>query len=167
MNKGILRINILINTHTRNPLNTMKKLFLFLAVILGALSVSAKNNYSRDVNILPSEAQAILKDNFKSQVSHIKIGKDFGHIREYDVVMTDGSEISFDKHGNWKEVEVSPMSAVPADLIPNPIVTFVNENHTKAKVTSIEKKNYGYEVELSNGKDVRFTEKGKFIRYEE
>lgn len=145
----------------------MKKLFLFLAIVIGVASASAKNNYSRDVNILPAEAQTILKDNFKAKVSHIKIGKDFGHIREYDVVMTDGSEISFDKHGNWKEVEVAPSSAVPSDLIPNPIITFVRENQSKAKVTSIEKKNYGYEVELSNGKDVRFTEKGKFIRYDE
>lgn len=153
--------------HTNNPLDTMKKLFLILAVILGVVSVSAKNNYSRDVNILPAEAQTILKDNFKSGVSHIKIGKDFGHVREYDVVMTDGSEISFDKHGNWKEVDVAPTSSVPSDLIPNPIMTFVNENQSKAKVTSIEKKNYGYEVELSNGIDVRFTEKGKFIRYDE
>lgn len=144
----------------------MKKLFLFIAIVLGVVSASARNNYSHDINILPETAQTVLKQNFKADVSHIKIGKEFGHIREYEVVMTDGSEISFDKHGNWKEVEVGQTAMVPAALIPNPIKTFVKENQTKAKVTGIEKKNYGYEVELSNGQDVRFTEKGKFIRYD-
>ncbi len=145
----------------------MKKLFLLLAVVLGIATASARNNYSHDINILPETAQTVLKENFKADVSHIKIGKEFGRIREYDVVMTDGSEISFDKHGNWKEVEVGQSTSVPTALIPNPIKTFVNENQKKAKVTGIEKKNYGYDVELSNGQDVKFTEKGKFIRYDD
>ncbi len=145
----------------------MKKLFLLLAVVIGVATASARNNYSHDINILPEAAQTTLKENFKSEVSHIKIGKEFGKIREYEVVMTDGSEISFDKHGIWKDVEVRQTYAVPSDLIPNPIKTFVKENQKKASVTGIEKKNYGYEVELSNGQDVRFTEKGKFIRYED
>ncbi len=145
----------------------MKKLFLLLEVFLGIATASARNNYSHDINILPETAQTVLKENFKADVSHIKIGKEFGRIREYDVVMTDGSEISFDKHGNWKEVEVGQSTSVPTALIPNPIKTFVNENQKKAKVTGIEKKNYGYDVELSNGQDVKFTEKGKFIRYDD
>ncbi len=145
----------------------MKKLFLILAITIGALTASAGTSRTHDVNVLPEAAQAILKENFTAEVSHIKIGKEFGRIREYDVVMTDGSEIYFDKHGNWMEVEVAPNTAVPADIIPNPINNFVKDNEKNAKVTGIEKKNYGYEVELSNGKDVRFTEKGKFIRYDD
>ncbi|MDE7419034.1 MAG: PepSY-like domain-containing protein [Muribaculaceae bacterium] len=142
----------------------MKKLFLILAVIIGAMTASAGTNRTHDVNVLPRAAQIILKENFKSEVSHIKIGKEFGHIRKYDVVMTDGTEVSFDKHGNWKEVEMAPAAAVPSAIIPNPITAFLKGNEKDAKVTGIEKKNYGYEIELSNGKDVRFTEKGKFIR---
>ncbi len=145
----------------------MKKLFLILTIFFCVISASARDKYSHDVAVLPEAAQTVLKQNFKSQVSHIKIGKEFGRIREYDVVMTDGSEISFDKHGNWKEVEVSPKASVPSALIPNPIKTFVKENQNKASVTGIEKKNFGYEVELSNGQDVKFTEKGKFIRYDD
>lgn len=145
----------------------MKKLFLILAITIGVLTASAGTSKTHDVNVLPETAQSILKENFKAEVSHIKIGKEFGQIREYDVVMTDGSEISFDKHGNWKEVEVSRYTSVPSDIIPNPINTFVKNNEKNAKVTGIEKKNYGYDVELSNGKDVKFTEKGKFIRYDD
>lgn len=145
----------------------MKKLILIIAIVLGVLNVSAKDRYSHDAGILPESAQAMLEDNFKSKVNHIKVGKQFGYIREYDVVMTDGAEIKFDKHGNWQDIEVNRASTVPVDLVPNPINNFVKKNQGNAKVTGIEKKNFGYEVELSNGVDMLFTEKGKFVRYDD
>ena len=145
----------------------MKKLMLLIAVFFTVMTATARDNYSHDVSILPAAAKTMLSENFKSSVSHIKIGKEFGQIRKYDVIMTDGSEISFDKHGNWKDVEVSRSSSVPAAFIPSPISTFIRTNQGKANVTGIEKKAYGYEVELSNGVDVRFSAKGKFLRYDD
>ena len=145
----------------------MKKLMLILAVVFGVMTVNARDNYSHDIEILPTAAKTMLKENFKSEVSHIKIGKEFGHIRKYDVVMTDGSEISFDKHGNWKDVEVGMDESVPNAFIPSAISKFIKANQAKSKVTGIEKKAYGYDVELSNGVDVRFSSNGKFLRYED
>ncbi|MDE6380450.1 MAG: PepSY-like domain-containing protein [Muribaculaceae bacterium] len=145
----------------------MKKLIFILAVLFGVMTASARDNYSHDVNILPEKAQTAISQNFKADVSHIKIGKEFGKIRKYSVVLTDGSEISFDKHGIWKDVEVSNAASVPSGIIPTPIARFIKDNQSKAYVTGIEKKAYGYEVELSNGVDVIFTEKGKFIRYDD
>lgn len=145
----------------------MKKLMLILAVLFSAMTATARGNYSHDIDILPRAAKTMLSENFKAEVSHIKIGKEFGQIRKYDVVMTDGTEISFDKHGNWKDVEVGRNSSVPGAFIPSPIKTFIKENQVKASVTGIEKKAYGYEVELSNGVDVMFSAKGKFLRYDD
>ncbi|MDE5871590.1 MAG: PepSY-like domain-containing protein [Muribaculaceae bacterium] len=145
----------------------MKRLIFVLAVLFGVMNASARDNYSHDVNILPEAARTVLSENFKSGVSHIKIGKEFGQIRKYEVIMTDGSEISFDKHGNWKDVEVGCKSSVPTAMIPKPISSFVRDNQGQAKVTGIEKKAYGYEVELSNGVDVKFSSKGKFLRYDD
>lgn len=138
-----------------------------LAVLFGFMTASARDKYSHDVDILPEAAKTVLSQNFKSDVSHIKIGKEFGKIRKYEVILTDGSEISFDKHGNWKDIEVGRLKSVPSGLIPSPISKFIKSNQEKAKVTGIEKKAYGYEVELSNGVDVRFSEKGKFLRYDD
>ncbi|MDE7345969.1 MAG: PepSY-like domain-containing protein [Muribaculaceae bacterium] len=145
----------------------MKKLMLILAVLFGVMTASARDNYSHDVDVLPDAAKTVLSRNFKSDVSHIKIGKEFGKIRKYEVILTDGSEISFDKHGNWKDVEVGSTKSVPSGLIPSPIATFIDNNQSKAKVTGIEKNAYGYNVELSNGVDVKFSEKGKFLRYDD
>lgn len=145
----------------------MKRIMMILAVLFGVMTASARDNYSHDVNILPEKAKASLSHDFKAPVSHIKIGKEFGQIRKYDVILTDGSEISFDKHGVWKDVEVGGKSEVPAGLIPHPIMKFIKENQSQARVTGIEKKSFGYEVELSNGVDVRFSAKGKFLRYDD
>ena len=145
----------------------MKKLMLILAVLFSVVTATARDNYSHDVDILPRAAQTMLSENFKADISHIKIGKEFGKIRKYDVIMTDGTEISFDKHGNWKDVEVALDASVPAAFIPSPINTFIRKNQAKARVTGIEKNANGYEVELSNGVDVRFSAKGKFLRYDD
>lgn len=146
----------------------MKKLLLLFALIFGVITVSANNRtYSRDINILPEPAKELISHNFKSPVSHIRIGREFGRIREYDVVLTDGSEIYFDKRGVWKEIEVREDSEVPSELVPRPIHTCVRENQRGAKVVGIEKTNSGYDVELTNGTEMIFTVKGKFVRYDD
>lgn len=145
----------------------MKKLLLIVAILFGFLSVSARDNYTRDTDVLPDAAQTVLKQNFKADVSHIKIDKEFGQIRKYKVTLTDGSEITFDKHGNWKEIEVNRYASVPTALIPSPINTYVKNNQNNEKVTGIEKNHYGYDVELSNGVEMKFNEKGKFLRYDD
>lgn len=135
--------------------------------MLGVLSVSARDNYSHDVNVLPVAAQTILKNNFKAQVNHIKIEKEWGKIREYEVILTDGSEISFDSKGNWKDIEVRKNASVPSALVPKAISTYVKQNQKKVNITGIEKNRNGYEVELSNGVEMKFNSEGKFLRYDD
>ena len=79
----------------------MKKVFLALMLALVAgLGASAKDVYSRNVNVLPVAARSTLKSNFKAGVSLIKSDKDFGRVSEYDVILTDGCEVTFDGSGN-------------------------------------------------------------------
>ncbi|MBD5240558.1 MAG: PepSY-like domain-containing protein [Paramuribaculum sp.] len=145
----------------------MKRLLLILAIITGFFSVSARDNYSHDVNILPIAAKTDLKNNFKADVSHIKIDKDWGRISEYDVVLTDGTEITYDRNGNWKDIEMRRDRSVPAAYIPAAIASFVKQNQKSAVITGIEKKKSGYDVELSNGIEMKFNSAGKFLRYDD
>ncbi|MDE7347426.1 MAG: PepSY-like domain-containing protein [Muribaculaceae bacterium] len=144
----------------------MKNLLVILTVIIGAFSASARNNYSHNQEDLPIAAQTILKNNFKAGVSHIKIEKDFGKIKEYDVILTDGTEVTFDSHGNWKDIEVRQNASVPATLVPKAIADYVNQNQKNAKITGIEKNRSGYEVELSNGVEMKFNSESRFIKYD-
>lgn len=145
----------------------MKKLMIMLAVIIGALSANARDNYSHNAADLPMSAQTILKNNFKAKVNHFKIEKDFGKIKEYDVILTDGTEVTFDSHGNWKDIEVKMKSAVPSAFIPQEIQSYVKLNQKNTKIIGIEKKRGGYEVELSNGVEMKFNSEGKFLRYDD
>lgn len=145
----------------------MKKIFLLLIILIsGLLSVQAGDTYTRDINILPSMAKTTIKNYMKGEISHIKIEKKRGSISEYDVILTDGSEISFDKNGNWKDIEMNRNASVPQQLIPQPIQSYVKDNHKGALIIGIEKKKSGYDVELSNGVEIEFNNSGKFIRYD-
>ena len=145
----------------------MKKI-LIAAVLLGAFSFSgmARDNYYRDASALPSAAQEVLKKNFKAGVSFIKEDKSLGRTTEFEVILTDGTEVTFDSKGNWKEIEASMKTGVPASMVPVVISNYVSANHKGTKIVSIEKERNGYDVELSNGVDLKFDSAGKFLRFD-
>lgn len=146
----------------------MKKLLLTLIVLLAsAVVANARDTYAHDASVLPQAAKAILDKNFKSKVSIVKIDKDLGRVSEYEVIMTDGSEISFDSKGNWKEVEVGVASTVPAGFVPKSIQTYINANHKGQHIVGIKKERKKYEVDLSNGIEMHFDLNGKFLRYDD
>lgn len=144
----------------------MKKIFLILIILISGLSVQAGDTYTRDINILPNMAKTTIKNYMKGEISHIKIEKKRGFISEYDVILIDGTEISFDRNGNWKDIEMNINASVPQQLIPQPIQSYINDNHKGALIIGIEKKKSGYDVELSNGVEIEFNNSGRFIRYD-
>lgn len=144
----------------------MKKLLMFLMLAVSVFSVSARDTITRDVNVLPTAAQTVLKNNFKASVSHIKIDKDLGRISEYDVVLNNGTEITFDKDGNWKDVEMNNSTAVPSSFVPANITNYVKQNQKNSKIVGIEKERNGYSVDLANGVEIKFDKQGNFVRYD-
>lgn len=146
----------------------MRRILLTLAILCGSIaSMSAGDSYSRNVNDLPPAAKSALATNFKSKVSLIKIDKDFGRVSDYEVILNDGSEITFDRAGNWENIEVAPAKAVPAKFILAPIANYIKANHKGAKIIGIDKDRRGYEVQLSNGLELKFNREGKFLRYDD
>lgn len=146
----------------------MKKLLLLLVLIFAAvIPMSAKDRYTHDTSVLPQAARTTIRNNFKSDVTVIKIDKDFGRISEYEVILSDGTEISFDFKGNWKNVETRKSSAVPNAFVLKQIRDYVAKAQPGTRVVGIEKERSGYDVELSNGIDMKFDSKGNFKRYDD
>lgn len=143
----------------------MKRIIFALTALVLAAAAWA-GDYVHDGSVLPQAAQAVIKKNFKSEVSLVKIDKTLGKISEYEVVLTDGSEITFDSKGNWREVETSKSKSVPSGFVPKSISDYVSKNHKGQKIVGIEIKRDGYEVDLSNGIDIRFSKTGDFIKYD-
>lgn len=146
----------------------MKKIVLMLAMALGlTFAASARDTYAHDASVLPEAARTTISNNFKAKVSVVKIEKTLGRVDEYDVVLTDGSEISFDRDGNWDNVEVAKTASVPGGFVPRAVSEYVKKNHSGTRVVGIEKERSGYEVELSNGIDMKFDKSGNFVRYDD
>ena len=128
--------------------------------------MQAHNTYARDIKVLPSSAQSELKHNFDSNVSVIKIDKKLGLVKEYEVILDDGTEITYDSKANWTDIEVDPRQEVPSAYIPAKIAKFVKNSHRDSKIVGIEKDRKGYDVTLSNGIDIIFSPKGDFVKYD-
>lgn len=136
-------------------------------VALGVSSAAmASETYSRDVNVLPAAAKTTLNNNFKSQVSVIKIDKTLGRVDDYEVILTDGTEVTFDRNGNWEDIEVKKESSVPSSFIPNAISKYVAKAQPGTRIVGIEKERKGFSIELSNGVDMKFDKAGNFQRYD-
>lgn len=145
----------------------MKKVLISLMMVLVAAGIAqARDEYAHDASVLTQAAQSVITKNFKGKVSVVKIDKDFGRISEYEVVLDDGTEITFDASGNWKDIETNVNKSVPASMIPAGVADYVSRNHKGVRIVGIEKDRRGYEVELANGIDIKFNNEGQFLKYD-
>lgn len=144
----------------------MKKFLLLIAVAFaGCFAAQAKDEYVRDVNYLPQTAKAFISQHFKGgDVSVIKLDKTLGKVTEYEVIMQDGTEISFDRNGNWDNVEMPVKKSVPKAIVPAEIAGYVAKNYPNQRIVSIDKDRSGYEIELHSGVDLKFNKAGQFKR---
>ncbi|PRD57202.1 PepSY-like domain-containing protein [Sphingobacterium gobiense] len=116
---------------------------------------------------LPAKAQAFVKKHF-SEKEVVKVSMDTEYLfkKEYEVTLRSGSNIEFDADGAWKKVEMKG-SPVPAILIPATITQYIHKSFPNTFVKGIVKNRNGYEIEISNGLDLEFTNEGKFIRIDD
>ncbi len=128
--------------------------------------VAMADTYAHSDEVLPEAAKSVIKKNFKAGVSVVKIDKDLGRISEYEVILKDGSEVSFDSKGNWKDVEVAADKSVPSAFVLKPIQDYVKKNHPGQNIVGVEKERNKIEVTLSNGIEMKFDEAGKFLKYD-
>lgn len=141
-----------------------KSLILLLTILLGLSIAQARDTYSRDPADLPAAAQTMLKKYFpKKQVNHIKIDKPLIGNADYDVVLSDGTEIDFDHKGDWKEIDCG-INSVPKGVLPVAITNYIAKNYKGAKIIKVDKESNKYEIELSNGLDLEFDRAGNFLR---
>ena len=136
----------------------MKKSVLYFAVLVcmmvQTLSASA-NERIISAEQLPASVISFIEKFYPGQdVSYAVFGSDFSKTI-YEVYLDNGVELEFDESGEWNMVDCV-FDAVPASIVPSAIVKFVRKNFPNAKIVKIEKEDYGFDVELSNGRGVRF-----------
>lgn len=144
-----------------------KMLFVVYSMLLVVSVACARDKVTRDVSQLPVAAREMIKTYFpKAKVTYLKVDNDVFMIEGYDVRLSDGTELEFDRKGQWTKVESKP-NAVPANLIPESIQKYMNQNYRDQRVVEIKHKRRGYELKLANGLEVEFDNMGKFQRLDD
>lgn len=111
---------------------------------------------------LPEPVSAFLKQHFpNATVSYVKTDSEYGGL-EYDLTLSDGTEIDFDTNNQWDNVDCH-VNPVPASLIPASIAGYVKANYQSLPVTKIDREPHGFDIRLSNGLELRFAPNGNFL----
>ncbi len=143
----------------------MKKICIILAllaiIVTSSAFVLSKSKYIA-VSELPKNGQTFLTSYFKgSKVLTIE-----EHWSEYKILLNNGTKIKLDKNGIWEDLESKDQALLPfnvIDLLPRKAVTYIHSNFENWQVSEIEKKRYGYKIELINGHsdvDIEFDTNG-------
>lgn len=110
---------------------------------------------------LPSAITEFIKQQFpNATIAGIEADREHGGL-EYDVYLSDGTQLDFDANNQWEKVE--SMKGVPAFFIPKAIADHVRSNCQNVAITKINKEYNGYDVELANGMELTFDRSGRFV----
>ena len=140
----------------------MKRIITMMLVIVTA-SFSAFVFAGTPINKsdLPKAAQTFLSKHFPGDNVR-KVEKEQGRRgTEYEVDLVSGAEVDFRDNGDWKEVKAAKGKSVPKAIIPSAISKYVSTNYAGQSIVEISRKRGGYEVELSNGTELKLTEDAK------
>lgn len=145
----------------------MKRTFItaFFAMLLVVFSVSCSSEDKEFDNVvLPIPAQLFVKQYFADATySRVEKEKDDG-FWEYEVWLSDGSQVEFNEKGEWTSVECK-YSEIPVGIIPTVIAEDIAKRHPDLKPYKIEKEVGGYEIDIP-GYDLYYSNNGIFIRAE-
>ena len=137
----------------------MKKIFTILAIITLAAVACKADGIKQQITIdqLPAAGAKFLKNYFASQtpsyiIKETKIGR-----AEYEIYYPTGVEVELDQNGDWKKVD-GHGNVIPGGFYPAGIDSAINTSFPGVKIQQIEKKYWGYEVELINGMDLKFNQ---------
>jgi uncharacterized protein YuzE len=139
------------------------KFFLVALLCMLLLSVTClADDKIIPVEQLPAPAKTFVKKYFpQATIEYATKDTEFMGTT-YEVRLSDGTEVDFDKKGNWDNVDCKT-KAVPASLVPAAIAQYVKAHYPNTVIVKIDKERGGYEIELSNDLDLKFNSKGKLI----
>ena len=142
----------------------MKKILTLIIATLTMSVATFADEITQDVSRLPEVAQNYIKANFpNAKVNTIEIDRGFFFVKDYDVVLSDGTVIEFDSKGKMKSVK-NKLTGVPAELINKNISAYVASKYPNQKIVSMELKKCCVEIELASDIDLVFDHNGNFIK---
>ena len=143
------------------------KHLISMGIVALVLLMSACSDKHVTADQLPEPVKAFLQQNFPGQtVSYAEKDLEMTGY-QYDVFLADGTQVEFDTNNDWDKITGTITNPVPTALIPAPIVTHLQANFPDALITKLDKDNYGYEVELANGLELKFNQQGALMEVDD
>lgn len=135
----------------------MKKIMLTAALLFAGITASLADN-DRPITLeqLPAAAQTFLKTHFADLTLAYAVEAPKFVGSEYEVTYTDRTEVEFRPNGEWSSVE-RRYAAVPASIVPAQISAYVaKSSFSNQYIKKVERDAYTWEIELSNGIEIKF-----------
>ena len=145
----------------------VRKLLAFFPILLGVWMLSSCDDEKKiDFGDLPSEARSFIENYFPSaDILSIVQEKEDGR-KEYQVKLSDGTDMEFDEDGEWTNIECY-FSPLPTGILPANVITKVEELHPDAYINGVEKELGGYVVEVTDAGgidwDMRFNAQFEYV----
>lgn len=146
----------------------MKKFgFILFSLFLSTMAIWADNDkITSDSSVLPAVSRNFLAEHFgRTEISHIKIESNLFGTKGYDVILTNGVNIEFDRSGEWKEIEARH-AAVPFKILPVRMTDYLRKNYPDNTVIAVDKDTRDYEIILNNGIEIKFYRNGDFKEFD-
>lgn len=135
----------------------MKRFSIFCIVII--MTVAAYADRPISPAKLPQSIKNFIKQNF-SDASIISAETD-AH-KEFDVLLSDGTEIDFDKSGRWEDIK--NYNGLSDSLIPSKAAEYIRNSYPNIKIIEIEAEGSNWEIKLQNSRELLFSYEGNFLR---
>ena len=138
-----------------NPKSTkrMKKLSIitaFVAILcFGMTTAKAQNNNS-------TPEITLFVEQYFPQANILMVNAEWD---EYEVRLSDGTQIEFNRSSEWKKIDCEHSTTyptVPAKLVPEQITNYVSTSFANQGIIKIEKQRRGWEIELNNELEIKF-----------
>ncbi len=148
----------------------MKTITKFLAtfVAFASLSITACSQEEKPIRFeeLPTQAQTFVDAHFsRADVSFVLSEREsFG--RSYEVGFKSGAKIEFDGSGQWEQVDCL-RNPVPRAIVPGQILDYLDAHYAGTACVHIDRDRNGYEVELSNGLELKFNRSFQLIGHDD
>lgn len=141
----------------------MRKIFnvALFAILTSFMAVVAGRPIAQSE--LPKNVQEFISKHFAGDsIVKAEVDSDDGRT-EYEVKLESGAEAEFRADGSWKDVKSAWGKSVPDAVVPTAIAKYVADNYKGLTIKEISRNRRGYEVELSNDTEVKFTPEGQFV----
>jgi hypothetical protein len=148
----------------------MKKIIALLAVALVA-SMAWAEDLEKKVSLqeLPEKAQEFLNTYFEGvKVKKvIKTTDAYTFVEEFDVYLSNKTQIEFDMVGAWNEITLKNKKVeMPRFIYPNRVVDTIDNQYADKKIVKVSNDGMEYDIKFKDGSEVTINALGQILEFD-